>query len=236
MSFADRFFDEPAGGQYRELVGITTHLAPADLALYRHFLPESLGLPARPTVTIFMVDYIKVVPWPMDRYQEWSVLLLSSYRGRDAWYPVAMRQTSWVPMKRSRDLGFPIHQVDKVDLSKGGDTITGAAMHKGALQLELLFQAGHSRPLAAWETELADNEAFFKGGYHCLVPPGVGLRVLKVDLMHVVPAKWAPQHGMVAVRADPRSSWAGLLPQEGPFPGTYNRFVGGYNMVAKRLA
>jgi len=236
MNLLERIIYDVPGGQFREFVGITTHLAPADLSLYRNLLPQPLDMPARPTVTIFLADYIKVFRWPLTRYQEWSVLLRSSFQDQEAWYPVTMPVTAWVPMKGGRHLGFPKYVVDRIELSREGEAIRGSAINKGDVQMELLFAEGHSRQLSDWERGLADNEAFFKGSCHCMVPPEVGPRVMKVNLVHKVPAKWDPVHGMVTVRVNAASTWASLLPNEGPYPGTYNHFLGGINLDAERLA
>jgi hypothetical protein len=40
---------------------------------------------------------------------------------------------------------------------------------------------------------------------------------------------------MITVRVGPTESWVNLIPDEGPFPGTYNHFVGGANIVVERL-
>jgi len=236
MNFLDRILYEPSGGQFREFAGVTTHLAPADLSLYRDILPQPLSIPSCPTVTIFIADYMKVFSWPMTPYREWSVLLRCRYEEHEAWYPITMPVTAWIPMKGGRRIGFPKYVMENIALSKEGDTITGTAVHNGILQLELRFSAGHSRQLSDWEKELADNEAFFKGGCLCLVPPGVGPHVVKLDLIHVVPPKWTPQHGMVTVHANPGESWTALLAEDGPFPGTYNHFIGGINLHVERLA
>jgi hypothetical protein len=235
MNLLDRILYEPSGGQFKEFAGVTTHFAPSDLSLYRDILPQPLNMPSRPTVTIFVADYMKVASWPLTPYQEWSVLLRCRYKDHEGWYPITMPVTAWVPMKGGRRIGFPKYVVDNIALIKKGDTITATAVHNGILQLELRFSSGHSRQLSDWEKELADMEAFFKGGNLCLVPPEVGPQVMKVDLIHVVSPKWIPQHGMVTVHANPGESWTALLAENVPFPGTYNHFIGGINLQVERL-
>jgi len=236
MNLFDRILYAPPRGQFQESVGITTHIAPKDVALYRRLLPPAFDIPARPTMTIYVIDLMKVAPWPLTRYQEWSVLLQCLYQGQEGWFPLTMPVTTWLPMTGGRHLGFPKHVTDRIVVSQQGSAITGTAIHKGAAQVELRFEAGYSRPLAAWENELADDPSFSKGGCYCLVPPGVGPHVVKLELVHVAPPKWDTQYGMVAVRVDSSATWAGLLPEDGPFPGAYNHFIGGMNMEVGRLA
>ena len=236
MNLLDRILYEPSGGQFREFTGITTHMAPTDLSLYRDILPQQLSMPSCPTVTIFVADYLKVFSWPLTPYREWSVLLRCRYDDKEAWYPITMPVTGWIPMKGGRRIGFPKYVVENIELSNAGETITATAFHNGNLQLELRFSLGHSRQLSDWEKELANNEAFFKGCILCLVPPGVGPNVVKVELINIMTPKWTPQHGMVTVHTNPEESWTALLAENGPYPGTYNHFIGGINLHAERLA
>jgi hypothetical protein len=110
------------------------------------------------------------------------------------------------------------------------------AKYKGVVQLALEFHRGTTRELAAWEKELAENESFFKGDAHLLVPPGRGPRAQKIIVCHMTQPKWAPEQGVVRVRVDPREVWAGLVPDEGEFPGSYNHFSGGINLLVWRSA
>jgi len=234
MSIFDRMIFEPRGGMFREFEGLTTHFEPKDSSLYRKLLPEPFTMPSQPIVTVFVADYIRVVPWPMTRYQEWSVLLKNEWKGEEGWYPVTMPVTKWVPMKGGRYLGFPKYIVDEIILARSGETRVATAKYKGTVQLVLEFHPGTTRQLAPWEKELADNESFFKKGEtHQLVPPGRGPQAQKVILRHVTQPKWSPEHGMIRVRVDPSESWARLVPDEGEFPGTYNHFIGGINLIAQ---
>jgi hypothetical protein len=55
MDFLDRLLYRPPGGQFREYRGITCHLEPKDLSLYRRLLPDCFALPQQPVVTLYMV-------------------------------------------------------------------------------------------------------------------------------------------------------------------------------------
>ena len=235
MSILDRLVFEPRGGMFREFEGLTTHFEPKDPSLYRKLLPQPFGIPSRPVVTVFVADYQRVIPWPMTRYQEWSVLLKSEWKGEVGWYSLTMPVTKWVAMVGGRYLGFPKYIADEIAMAKRGHSYTAIAKHTGVVQLMLEFHPSATRLLAPWEKELAENESFFKGDAHQLVPPGRGPRAQKIILRHVVQPKWSPQHGMLHVRVDPRQSWAGLVPDEREFPGTYNHFTGGINLNAQRL-
>jgi hypothetical protein len=236
MNIFERMIFEPRGGMFREFEGLATHFEPKDPSLYRKLLPEPFVMPSRPVVMIFVADYIRVVPWPMTRYQEWSILLKCEWKGKEGWYSVTMPVTRWVAMSGGRYLGFPKYIADEIMLARSGETRVATAKYKGVVQLALEFHPGTTRTLASWEKELADNESFFKGDAYQLVPPGRGPRVQKVILRHVVQPKWSPEQGMIRVRVDPGESWVGLVPDEGVFPGSYNHFIGGINLIAERSA
>ena len=232
MNVFEQIIFEPRGGMFREFEGLNTHFEPSDPSLYRKLLPEPLAMPSRPVVTIFVADYLRVAPWPMTRYQEWSVLLKSEWKGEEGWYSVTMPVTQRVAMFGGRYLGFPKYIADEISLVRSEEAYVATAKYKSVVQLTLEFNPSVTRQLASWEKELAENLSFFKGDALQLVPPGRGPRVQKIMLHHVIPPKWVPEHGMVCVQVSPRESWAGLVPKAGEFPGTHNHFVGGMNLIA----
>lgn len=139
-------------------------------------------------------------------------------------------------MVGGRYLGFPKYVVEEISLAKNGESRVAKAKYKNVAQLELEFHSGVKRQLESWEKELVENESFFKGNTHQLVPPGRGPRAQKIIIRHVIPPQWSPEQGMVRVRVDPSASWKGLVPDESEFPGTYNHFIGGFNLISERLA
>jgi hypothetical protein len=235
MNLLERLILEPRGGMYRELEGLTTHFPPRDLALYRKLLPKPFEVAGAPIVTIFVADYLRVVPWPATRYQEWSILLKSAWNGEEGWYCVTMGVTKWRAMAGGRYFGFPKYVADEITLTTKDETCSASAKYKARTQLALEFSPGVARPLTEWESELLTDVSFFKGSIHLLVPPGRGPRAQKATLRHVTEPKWSPKQGMVLMRVDPGESWANLVPDDGPFPGTYNHFVGGANIFIERL-
>ena len=135
-----------------------------------------------------------------------------------------------------RYLGFPKYIADEITLVKSGENRVAMAKHKGIVQLALEFHPSITRQLAPWEKELIENESFFKGNAHLLVPPGRGPRAQKILLRHATQPRWSPEHGMISVRVDPGESWAGLVPDQSEFPGSYNHFIGGFNLAVERPA
>ena len=107
MNFLDRILYFRPGGEFREFRGITTHIQPADLSIYRALLPQAFGLPELPIVTIFIADYYKLDAWPLIRYGEWAVLLKCSFGSEEGWYPVTMPVTSRICHARRAAHGLP---------------------------------------------------------------------------------------------------------------------------------
>ncbi len=122
MNHLDRLMFCPSGGQFREYYGVTAHLEPQDLSLYRQLLPSPLTVPSRPIVTLYIVDFVRVARWPLTRYQEWSVLLKCGLYGHEGWCSVTMPVTKWVPMKGGRHIGFPKYLTDEIQIEKVGDS------------------------------------------------------------------------------------------------------------------
>jgi hypothetical protein len=237
MNFLDRMIYCPPGGQFREYYGVTAHLEPKDLSLYRQLLPERFAVPPQPIVTLYVVDFIRVRPWPLTRYQEWSVLLKCQLGKEEGWFSVTMPVTKWVAMRGGRHIGFPKYVVDEVGVKEVSGKVVAVGTHEGVEQIGLEFEEGLSRPLAEWEAALMDDPSFFKGPQSFqLVPPGKGPGVLGTTLKHVVEPRWSPRPGMVAVRVDPNEEWAGLIPEGSTFPGTASHFFGGVDLISEPAA
>jgi hypothetical protein len=150
---------------------------------------------------------------------------------------IMARKNARNPLPGGRYLGFPKYVADEITLARSGESRAATAKHRGVEQLALDFKPGTTRQLAPWERELAEDKAFFKeGDFYLLVPPGQGPRIRRISLDNVSEPTWSPEHGMIRVRVNPSQSWAGLIPNEGPFPGTYNHFIGGASLGAVWLS
>lgn len=233
MNFLMRTYFEQRGGMFREFEGLMAFFKPKDISLYRKLLPRPFDVPDQPVVIVFLADYLRIVTWLITRYryQEWSVLLKCLWNGKEGWYSVTMPVSGLFPQLAGRYLGFPKYIADQITLTRDGQTRLATSRYKGSEQLRLEYCPGITRSLAPWEKELLETKSFFKGDTFLLVPPGRGPRAQKVVWRHVIPPKWSPEPGMVRVRADPNESWANLVPATGEFPGAYNHFIGGANLI-----
>jgi hypothetical protein len=197
-------------------------------------LPAAFGVPERPLIQILAIDYAKVAPWPLRRWQEWGVLLRCEWGGEIGWYPVTMPVTKWLPMRAGRYLGYPKYVADSISLSRAGDRWRAQAVHRGVRQLALELQPGVARQLEPWEAELWSDPAFFKGDAYLLARPGDATTAQRVSFAYL-DAHWSSERGSVRVAGDDGEPWAALVPANGSFPGEVTHFVGGFNLVAERL-
>jgi len=234
-AFERLIFEQPRG-MYREFQGLTTHFEPKDLSLYRKLLPDRFSMPDHPLVGFFAADYLRVYPWPMIPYREWAVLLKNEIQGETGWYALTLPVTSWVSYIGGRYLGFPKYITSEISFETKDDVWTVISIHRGITRLTLKFHRGIPRSLAPWEKLLMDDPSFFKGNTHQLVPPEKGPRAQKIIFKNEIEPSWSPLPGMITVQVDRSESWAGLVPDEAVFPGSYNYFRGGANLIAEQFS
>jgi hypothetical protein len=219
-------FAQP-GGQFLELSGITAHYAPDTLDRYRHYLPDRLEMPVRPVVKLFLIDYLRVSPWPFTRYQEWSMLLRAAHDGVEGWFPVTMPVTTWIARQGGHHLGFPKYVADSITLVDDGTTVTGRAIARNRLDVSMRFTATESIAIETWERTLLERDEIFDADLIVLKPTGIGPDVQRVRLDVVAPSRWTARHGSVELRGDA----GGLIPDGRIVPGSVHHFEGGMNLV-----
>jgi len=223
-------------GMFRQYHGVFVMVAPADLKLYRSLLPQPLEMPNRPVVSVFVIDYIKVFPWPMTRYQEAAVSLRCKYRGEEGWHVKTMPVTKSVPNWGGRNLGFPKYVADTITLQSSGKTWKGEVKHAGETRLALEFTSENIREFTADEKELLNKGANkFKEPVFLLVPPDKGPVLQKIMVVQKVEPQWTIKEGMVKIDIAPKEPWAGLIPDGTMVPGLFQEYTGGAVLVPTKL-
>jgi hypothetical protein len=226
---------KPKGGMFRRFRGIKTILDTSDPDRYRKVLPDIFEMPDPPLILAFAADYIKVVPWPMTRYQEGAWFLKCIYMGKEYWYCLTMPVTKRIPMWGGRRIGYPKYIADKITLKHDGENWEGNVTHRGACRLGLKFTAGIDRELEAFERPFVDTESFFYGSSLNLVPPKKGPSVFTVTLDHKVEPIWKPVFGMVRIKVDGTEEVSGLFDPEKTYIGMFNEFSGAINLIEHRI-
>ncbi len=224
-------------GTFREFHGIFAVVEPEDTELYSSLIREPMQMPERPVVSLFVIDYVVVGPWPMTRYQEGTVALRCKYGGEEGWHVKTMPVTKWVPCKGGQMLGFPKYIAGEIPLRETGDGWLGEVRHQGRTMLSLQYRRGDMRELQPWEKELMEGGSTrLEEPIFLFVPPEKGSRFQKVTVERVIPDQWKMEDGMVRISIDESEPWAGLISPGTETPGRFQRFSGGTILVPKKLA
>ena len=189
-------------------------------------------MPDRPVVKLFLVDYLQVSPWPLTRYQEWSLLLRASHGGKEGWFPVTMPVTTWIARQGGHPLGFPKYVAASITLIDDGRTAFGRATANDRLDVSMRYSDDQPPVLARWERDLRAHDPFIEGDLIVLKPTGVGPEVQRVRFEEVVPSRWTTRHGSVDLDGDA----GGLIPDGRRVPGSAHHFRGGMNLVRSNPA
>jgi hypothetical protein len=224
-------------GVFHEFRGIYTMVEPVDLELYRSLLPAPLEMPDQPMVSLFVVDYTEVHPWPMTRYQEGAVFLRCKYKGQEGWHCKTMPVTKWVPNQGGRNLGFPKYITKAISLYPDGYNWKGEVKDKDHLKLSLEFSPGLTRELVPQEAALleAGPGKALADPVFLFVPPDKGSVFQKVEMVNVIQPVWTASPGMVRITIGPDEPWAGLIAPGMVSPGFFAKFQGAANLVPTKL-
>lgn len=236
MDAISRMLFQPAGGMYRDFHGIKAYLAPRDLSLYRHLLPQTFDMPDSPAVLMFVIDYLKVTVPGMRAYREAAISLRSRYGNRTGWYVLDMPVSSRLALWTGRATGFPKYIEKDISLVREGQAWKGQVVRADRRRLSLEFRAGTPGPLPDSEQQELEAPTFFHGDTFLLVPPGRGPQVMEVRLFYPVAPAGAAVLGEACASVDGNEPWAGLVDWERPAPAAYCHFVGGMSIDTKRLA
>jgi len=225
-----------ASGMWQDYHGIYTTFEPADLKLYRKLLPDILDMPDQPLVTLFVVDYVTVVPFPMSPYLEGSVAIKCKYKGEDGWHILSMPVTTTVANIAGRLIGFPKYVADEVALIKKDPGTIGVVRHKGSVKLSLEYTPGLGREITDEEKRIIELGAVgAEEPRFLLVPPAKGPVLKRVIMAERVPTKWEKETGVVKIHIKPDDPWAGLVAAGAEKVGQFNHFVGGKIMLNKKV-
>lgn len=223
-------------GMWQNYHGIFTTFKPADLNLYRKLLPNELDMPDEPAVTMFVVDYVTVVPFPMSPYLEGSVAIKCKYKGEDGWHVLSMPVTTRVANQAGRLIGYPKYVADKILLEKNGQSTHGIVRHQEKMRISLQYTPGLDRPLTEEEKKMEDIGA--RGATEprfLLVPPAKGPMLKKITIEERVPAQWEVSQGAVKIHMDQQDPWAKLVTDNMVTVGYYKKFTGGNIMLNEKV-
>ena len=208
--------------------GIFTVVEPADLDLYRSFLPEPLKMPEKPLVGVTLLDMNHT---PLTRFQEGRITVKALCPdGIESWLVVSIPVPSLLMCYMGVVWGWPKYVADEMTLTPSRAEV----IYEGEVRLSLDFAEGPVEDEAALRAlgrvEAGNTVSFhWRQGGACLVRQagrgGDGPRMLE----------W--RAGTVKVYMRPEDPWSGLIPENSETPGTYQKFVnvGGGDSVWQKV-
>ena len=172
---------------------------PADVALYRSYVPETYEMPAEPMVK---VDFVTVTP----TWHEAFVSLRVRYRGEDGWYGVTWAIDSLGPYALGYWVGYPKFMADAMTLRRTSTGYSATVMSHEETFLAMQFVKGeaNARPL---DRQLVEDTA----AYFNLMPPLRGPPVNRLANHMLVQSAPTYESGVVNITVNPKERWARLV-------------------------
>lgn len=223
-------------GMWQDYHGVFTTFQPVDLELYRKLLPDDLDMPEDPMVSMFVVDYVTVVPFPMSPYLEGSVAIKCKYNGEDGWHVLSMPVTKKIANIAGRLIGYPKYVADEIVIEKNGRGIHGIVRHQGNVKISLDYTPEMTRALTSEEeAALAIGSKGAAEPRFLLVPPAKGPTLKRIIVEERIPANWDVEQGLVKIHIEPDDPWAGLVKDGTVTAGQFKKFTGGNIMLNEKV-
>jgi hypothetical protein len=188
--------------RYSDSFRLTAIFEPADRALYESLLPRQVSMPETPLVKVV---FVRVTP----RWHEAYISLLCEKNGTAGWHGITWPIDSWVPYKFGYLVGYPKYMIPLMKLEEQNGTFTGTASDdNGNLILSLGFMQEEADPAREYHIGTFTSTP----STLVLVPPAVGPKLNRIHLWELIPLETTYRTGMIRIRFNPASPWAGLLP------------------------
>lgn len=210
--------------------GIFTVIEPADMDLYRSYVPSPLAVPEHPEVCLIIADYDRGNS--LTRYQEgWVLVKAACPDGSEGWLVVSMPVPTPIVCMMGLAWGFPKYIADEMTVTPTYAEVRYEAQVRFSLELT-------PRPIEN-EKELRDQGLL--GIENCIIfhPTRNGACPLHItrrggrEASKVV--EWVP--GRVKAYLSPKDPWSRLIPANVDSPGFYQRVlpVAGYDGVWRKI-
>lgn len=208
--------------------GIFTVIEPADLDLYRSFLPAPLQMPERPLVGATLLDMNSGNP--INRFQEgrFTVKCLCP-DGLESWLVVSTPVPFNLQCREGVIWGWPKYVADQISFSREENSARAEVLYFGEERYSLDFTAGpvadeaSLRALGRVEGGNTVSWYWIQGGaVLCRQGRGPGFQNGREE-----PRILDWQAGQVKVHIRPSDPWAGLIPEDSVTDGYYSKFIGG---------
>ncbi|MGD9213028.1 MAG: acetoacetate decarboxylase family protein [Desulfobacteraceae bacterium] len=223
-------------GMWRNFHGIFTILEPINLKLYRRLLPAQLDMPEIPLVSMFIIDYVTVKPFPLKPYLEGSVAIKCKCNGEDGWHVLTMPVNTNFACLVGRRVGYPHYVADKITLENNDQGIVGKVHRKGKEYFSLYYTSQKNEETESDLTSITQNNLeLLKEPRFLLVPQAKGPVLKRVIIKEKIPAKWNTRQGQVKIQISSREPWTGLLTNGTASVGYFKKFTGGNIVLNKKV-
>ncbi len=229
------FVPAPTPEQLEELIamgrgtqGIFTIIEPADLDLYRTFLPAPLQMPEHPIVGATLLDMNSGNP--INRFQEGRFTLKCLCPdGLESWLVISTPVPFNLQCREGVIWGWPKYVADQISFSRDENSARAEVLYFGEERYSLDFTAGPVKDEAALRAlgrvEGGNTVSWYwiqGGAVLCRQGRGPGFSNGRSE-----PRIMDWQAGQVKVHIRPSDPWAGLIPEDSVTDGYYQKFVGG---------
>jgi len=211
----------------RESVGINVFIdvADKDMELYRSFLPGALDMPEKPRLMIYLYNFMKTHPIPIEGgYREAAVCMSArcsgdkhARPGKDGWHVLEMPVSSKPALWGGLALGYPKFMAD-ISLDRVGEEWIGKVADNPRCSMELTFREGDVS--VPWKDDLDLSETFY-----LLKGSPEKLNIMKSEIVREESA--IKTTGTAELTIDSSGRWTELLPdrREG-LPAVMRTFKG----------
>ncbi len=198
--------------------GIFTSFPPADLKLYKSLLPRPLKMPAKPEVTVAVVDYHSGNF--IERYQEgWVTIKALCPDGQESSYILSMPVTNLLMCYLGVAWGIPKYMSDQMTVSSTHCDVR--------YENEVMLSFDFTPQAVKNEKELFTSEVFGTDNSVTFHPYKGGTKLVRFLMFtrkgNSQVLDW--QAGTVKVAAHKKQPWAGLIPDGLEVNGVYQWYL-----------
>jgi hypothetical protein len=209
--------------------GIHTVIEPADLDLYRSFIPAPLAMPEHPIVGASLLD-MNQTGLKLNRFQEgrFTIKVLCP-DGLESWLCLSTPVPFLHHTREGVIWGWPKYVADQISFTRGEDTARAEVLYQGEERYSLDFTAGpveDEKYLKSFGKIEGGNTVtwhWIQGGAVCTRQgrgPGIDTGAKPPTILD-----W--QGGQVKVHVKQSDPWAGLIPEDSVTDGWYQKWIGG---------
>ncbi len=209
--------------------GVHTVIEPADLDLYRSFIPAPLAMPEQPIVGASLLD-MNQFGRKAARFQEgrFTIKVLCP-DGLESWMCISTPVPFLHHTREGVIWGWPKYVADQISFTHSGNSVRAEVLYQGEERYSLHFTEGpvedETRLKSFGKVEGGNTVTWhwIQGGAVCVRQgrgPGIDVGNKPARIVD-----W--RAGQVKVHVRQSDPWAGLIPEDSVTDGWYQKWIGG---------